>query len=191
MSRELEAQLPNHALKPRSQDLSQGYPAPYSFTKIPLIPIQWFADTVPNFRVLPKSSIPPTVDSGTAFKSVCINTAIYLPYLASECLKNGVTIKRAVLDHINEAAALHASGMADVVVNCTGLLASKLGGVMDKEVYPARGQIVLVRNTPGAMFTISGTDDGDDEVSYSKILESPVFQILTISTRSQPLHSIY
>lgn len=37
---------------------------------------------------------------------------------------------------------------------------------MDKTVIPARGQIVVVRNTPGAMFTVSGTDDGDDEVSY-------------------------
>ncbi len=37
---------------------------------------------------------------------------------------------------------------------------------MDKSVVPARGQIVLVRNTPGAMFTISGTDDGEDECCY-------------------------
>ena len=37
---------------------------------------------------------------------------------------------------------------------------------MDKNVIACRGQIVVVRNTPGAMFTVSGTDDGDDEVSY-------------------------
>lgn len=52
------------------------------------------------------------------------------------------------------------------MINCTGLSASKLGGVRDKTVIPARGQIVLVRNEPGAMFSISGTDDADDEVSY-------------------------
>ncbi|PBP28144.1 FAD dependent oxidoreductase [Diplocarpon rosae] len=126
----------------------------------------WFAAIVPNFRVLEKSEIPPSADSGTVFKSVCINTAIYLPYLVSQCLKNHATVKRAVISHINEAAALHSSGTADVVVNCTGLLACRLGGVMDKAVIPVRGQIVVVRNSPGAMFTVSGTDDGDEEVSY-------------------------
>ena len=69
--------------------------------------------------------------------------------------------------HISDAANMHHSGnRADAVVNCTGLLASKLGGVMDNDVIPARGQIVLVRNDPGVMLTISGTDDGDDECCY-------------------------
>ena len=127
----------------------------------------WFKDIVPDFRVLPKSDLPTGVDSATAWTSVCINTAIYLPYLVSQCLKNGTVIKRAVLGHISDAAALHESGKpADLIVNCTGLLASKLGGVMDKSVIPVRGQIVVVRNDPGVMLTVSGTDDGDDEVCY-------------------------
>lgn len=41
-------------------------------------------------------------------------------------------------------------------------MASKLGGVEDKSVYPARGQIVVVRNDPGKMIDLSGTDiDGE------------------------------
>ncbi|KAI9795669.1 MAG: hypothetical protein M1833_006910 [Piccolia ochrophora] len=56
--------------------------------------------------------------------------------------------------------------MADVVVNCTGLFASRLGGVEDKNVIPARAQVVLVRNSPGVMLAISGSDDGDDETTY-------------------------
>jgi D-amino-acid oxidase len=55
------------------------------------------------------------------------------------------------------------------VINCTGLLASKLGGVEDKSVVPARGQTVLVRNDPGFMGCVSGTDDGvggNDELIY-------------------------
>lgn len=76
-------------------------------------------------------------------------------------------VKRGVLKHISEAALLHSSGnKTDIVVNCTGIMASKLGGVEDKKVYPARGQIVLVRNVAPAMFTTSGTDDGDDEAMY-------------------------
>jgi D-amino-acid oxidase len=73
-----------------------------------------------------------------------------------------------VLSHITDAALLHHSGAkADLVVNCTGLMASKLDGVMDKGVVPARGQIVVVRNTLEGMYTVSGTDDGDDEVVYT------------------------
>ena len=75
--------------------------------------------------------------------------------------------KRAIFRHIRDAADLDCQGQkVSLVVNCTGLSSSKLGGVEDKSVIPARGQIVVVRNDPGAMFTISGTDDADDEVAY-------------------------
>lgn len=37
---------------------------------------------------------------------------------------------------------------------------------MDSKLHPARGQIVIVRNDPGAMVSVSGTDDGEDEVVY-------------------------
>lgn len=37
---------------------------------------------------------------------------------------------------------------------------------MDTAVYPARGQIVLVRNEPGVMATLSGTDDDPSEACY-------------------------
>lgn len=45
-------------------------------------------------------------------------------------------------------------------------MASRLGGVEDKAVVPARGQIVVVRNDSGKMMDISGTDDGSDEACY-------------------------
>ena len=45
-------------------------------------------------------------------------------------------------------------------------MASTLGGVEDKSVVPARGQIVVVRNDAGKMLDVSGTDDGNDEACY-------------------------
>ncbi|CAK1358617.1 unnamed protein product [Cercospora beticola] len=127
----------------------------------------WFRDVVPKFRVLSKSELPEGMDGGTVFTSVCINTAIYLPWLVSELLKRGSVVKRGILKHISEAANLHHSGKpADLIINATGLSSLKLGGVEDKKVYPARGQIVLVRNEPGFMASTSGTDDGDDEACY-------------------------
>ena len=87
--------------------------------------------------------------------------------------------------HISEAAYAHHSGQkADLIVNCTGLSASTLGGVEDKSVVPARGQTVLVRNEAIGIVGGSGTDDGDDEICYvipraaGKVLnfDSPVHQ---------------
>jgi D-amino-acid oxidase len=97
-----------------------------------------------------------------------INTAIYLPWLVSQCLKNGVVFKRAIFKHIKESSApsIFNGKKVHVVVNCTGLGAAKLGGVEDKTVVPARGQIVVVRNDAGKMMDISGTDDGPEEACY-------------------------
>ena len=101
--------------------------------------------------------------------SVCINTAIYLPWLVSQCLKAGVVFKRAIFKHVSEAAApgVHHSGSsAALIVNCTGLSALKLDGVEDRSLFPVRGQTVVVRNDPEGNFSISGTDDGPEEGAY-------------------------
>jgi D-amino-acid oxidase len=123
-----------------------------------------------DFRELPAAELPAGMHSGCEFTSVCINTAVYLPWLVGQCAKRGVRFRRGVLGHISEArgmAAAAAGGVVDVVVNATGLLACRLGGVMDKGVYPARGQIVVVRNeAKGFMPTTSGCDDADDEIVY-------------------------
>ena len=127
----------------------------------------WFKDLAPGFRKLEKRELPDGVDTGTTFKSVCINVAIYLPWLASQCLARGVVIERATLSHINEAEGLHHTGRkTDVVVNCTGLMARNLGGVMDESVIPVLGQIAVVSNTAPAMLVVSGTEDGEDESTY-------------------------
>lgn len=117
---------------------------------------------------MPKESLAPGIDSAIAFTSVCINTAIYLPWLVSQCLANGVVFKRAFFEHIIDATwnGFHPSGKVSLVVNCTGLMASRLGGVQDNTVVPARGQVVVVRNKIDKMFNISGTDDGENEACY-------------------------
>ncbi|KAF1810366.1 D-amino-acid oxidase [Eremomyces bilateralis CBS 781.70] len=127
----------------------------------------WYQNLVPDFRVLSPSELPEGVDSGKGFTSVCINSAVYLPWLVSQCLKNGVVFKRAVVSHLSEVYGMHHTGkQADIAINCTGLSSLKLGGVMDTKLFPGRGQIVVVRNEAGVMPSISGTDDGGDEVTY-------------------------
>lgn len=76
-------------------------------------------------------------------------------------------MKRGDLEHISEAAGVHHTGKkADVIVNCTGLASRKLGGVMDTTIFPVRGQIVVVRNTPGMMCSLSGCDGLEGDVCY-------------------------
>jgi D-amino-acid oxidase len=120
--------------------------------------------------VIPKSQLRTGIRHAYAVTSVCINPAIYLPWLASQCLKAGIILKRAVFTHISDAAlqGVHHSGApADLVVNCTGLSSLKLGGVEDRTMYPIRGQLVLVRNSPGGIYTVGDTlEDGTDEKTY-------------------------
>ncbi|VBB84569.1 Putative D-amino-acid oxidase [Podospora comata] len=128
----------------------------------------WYKEVMDNFREIPANELPKGMHSGCEFMSVCINTAIYLPWLVGQCAKYGVQFKRGIVKHISQAHNLsHTGKKADIVVNATGVLACKLGGVMDKAVYPARGQIVVVRNeAKGFMPTSSGCDDADDEIMY-------------------------
>ena len=78
-----------------------------------------------------------------------------------------MVLVRTILNHVRDAAKVHHSGKkVDVVINCTGLNASKIGGVEDTAMIPARGQTVLVRNDPGHMACVSGTDDAEDELGY-------------------------
>ncbi|KAF4312090.1 FAD dependent oxidoreductase [Botryosphaeria dothidea] len=128
----------------------------------------WWKDVVPDFHVLPKDQLGPGITSANAFTSVCINTALYLPWLVGQCRAHNVQLRRGIVSHVADAAALHHSKQrADIVVNCTGLGALTLDGVRDDAMYPGRGQIVLVRNsTGGVMASTSGTDDGEDEALY-------------------------
>ena len=92
---------------------------------------------------------------------VPINTQVYLPYLQSQLLALGATFIRQHLSHIREAFALeHTSPSA--VINATGLLALRLGGVEDKDVYPTRGQTILVRNKCSKMYFRSAHRLGEE-----------------------------
>lgn len=100
---------------------------------------------------------------------MCINTALYLPWLLSQCLKNGVVFQRATFKHIGDAGGdgVHHTGHSvALVVNCTGLSARNLDGVNDANMTPARGQITLVQNDAEKMYSITGTDDPEDENCY-------------------------
>jgi D-amino-acid oxidase len=85
----------------------------------------------------------------------------------------GVKFRRLTVSHIREAFTAgnslteDKSYLADVVVNCTGLLASRLGGVMDSKMIPTRGQLVIVENESNGQYSISGDSKMVKEIGES------------------------
>jgi D-amino-acid oxidase len=99
--------------------------------------------------------------AGINLTTFAINPNIYLPYLQSQLLKLGTTFIRRRLSHIREALSL-TNVIPSALVNATGLLSSELGGVEDKNVYPTRGQTILVRNACSKIYARSSvTNDGE------------------------------
>lgn len=92
-------------------------------------------------------------------KTICLDTPNYLRWLASRFEQAGGTFERRKVAHITEALPARA------VVNCTGLGARTLGGVEDDQVFPTRGQTVLVR-APWLKYCVSGPAHSATEVTY-------------------------
>jgi D-amino-acid oxidase len=130
-------------------------------------PNPWFSRLFPDFRELEKHELPEGVFSGCEYTGICINVAVYLPWLVGQCRKRGVVFRRGTVSHIREVKEMHHSGEdAQIIINASGLGSKTLGGVADSSMMPIRGQIAVVENEALPMYNISGTDDGPDEVSY-------------------------
>lgn len=83
-----------------------------------------------------------------------IDTPVYLNYLLSRFLAKGGTIVRGAVQHLNElieggpgifTRSRIPSAPLSAIVVCAGLGARSLGGIEDKDMYPIRGQTVLLR----------------------------------------------
>lgn len=113
---------------------------------------------MPEFRILSKYELVAGAKSGATFKTVCIDTPVYLNYLTQKLLGKGGRIIRGSVHHVNqvveggakifEGGATLGPGAAlpAAIVNCTGIGARFLGGVEDAKVYPVRGETVLLRS---------------------------------------------
>lgn len=101
---------------------------------------------------------------GTSFTTVSIDTPAYLPYLLARFLAKGGSIIRSSLQHISQVLEGALTPFKpDGLVVCAGIGARFLGGVEDKDVYPIRGQTVLIR-APWVKFGRNMI--GTDEVTY-------------------------
>ncbi|OJT12710.1 D-amino-acid oxidase [Trametes pubescens] len=111
-------------------------------------------DWMPNFKKVPEASLIPGALVGSSFTTVTIDTPPYLAYLFARFISRGGSIIRGGVQHISQVIEggpnLFRLGKAspepiDALVVCPGLGARTLGGVEDKDVYPVRGQVVIIR----------------------------------------------
>ncbi|CAB40174.1 D-amino-acid oxidase [Schizosaccharomyces pombe] len=98
---------------------------------------------VRDFKVIPEKDLPGECIYGHKATTFLINAPHYLNYMYKLLIEAGVEFEKKELSHIKET--VEETPEASVVFNCTGLWASKLGGVEDPDVYPTRGHVVLVK----------------------------------------------
>jgi D-amino-acid oxidase len=96
-----------------------------------------------------------------------INSPLYLKWLESQFKKLDGKIIQQSISHIDECfnffSNSNKNATAAAVINCTGLGAKFLGGVLDDALFPTRGQVVVVKS-PLIKKTI--THIGPEGVSY-------------------------
>lgn len=155
----------------------------------------WFQNLDPNFRELRADEYDTKKFAyGYEFDSIVIRTSYYMTFLINEMWKiagpaassnqfsgvpgeNGFhesrfNIKRHSLTSIKEAFNLHASGVADIVVNCSGLGAKYLEDIEPEEkekMVPIRGVVFVLENNTGLdRITVveTGKDEPSDEALY-------------------------
>jgi D-amino-acid oxidase len=116
-------------------------------------PELWWRQTVPAFRPLGGSELPPGFGSGYAWTTAVVETPVYMPWLMRRYASLGGVIERRTLRRLDEALADHG-----LIVNCSGLGAREL--VPDATVYPSRGHLVRVEQFGLEEFTVSDSEPG-------------------------------
>ncbi|KAI0828889.1 nucleotide-binding domain-containing protein [Trametes gibbosa] len=104
----------------------------------------WYKSLVRDFRTLKEDELPEGMQAGVGFQTVSVCPQAYLPWLKSELVARGVEFVRRRVVALGEAAAL--AGPNGVLVNATGLGARSLIGLEDTDVYPIRGQTIVIDN---------------------------------------------
>ncbi|PAV20663.1 D-amino-acid oxidase [Pyrrhoderma noxium] len=104
-------------------------------------------EVMPEYRVLAQDELITGAVSGVSFNTLTIDMPVYLLYLLRKFQEGGGKIVRAAIHHIAQLAeGTYSEGVVPkAIVICAGLGARLLGGVEDKDVYPVRGQTVILR----------------------------------------------
>lgn len=118
------------------------------------------------------------------YNGMVIRTSYYMTYLINEMwrMSGGVetpqsrfSLRRKSIKRLTDAFALHHKGAADLVINCTGLLARDLEDIEPSEkekIYPVRGIVFVAENTTG-MEKITSVHLNDPQYPDEKLYFMP------------------
>jgi len=99
----------------------------------------WNKD-IAAFRILENDEIPDDYVFGWEFRAPVIEMPLYMPWLKSRFEDLGGSFEQEFVEDLEDLGG-------DIIVNCVGLGARELCN--DKEVKPARGQIIFIDQDPG------------------------------------------
>lgn len=161
---------------------------------------------VPGFRRAARDELPPGYADGYAMRLPVIDMSLYLGWLEEQVLAAGAGLTERTVESLGEIR-----GVADLVVNCTGLGARNL--CHDGELFGVRGQITVVEAAAVSQFrlddatvtyiiprlhdvVLGGTaeehvyDTRIDEASAASIREHCGRLITTVSTAPVRAHKV-
>ncbi|KAJ3327546.1 hypothetical protein HDU76_011570 [Blyttiomyces sp. JEL0837] len=136
----------------------------------------WFSRITPGYSHIPVDQLPPGRRFGYTYETVTVNVPKYLTWLLAKFRAGGGDLIHKEVTYLEDV--LKVVKKTDVLVNCTGFGARTLGPLFDYDVYPTRGQTVLVRapqvtrtiSTAGASTPYrpnsSATSEEDSKVTY-------------------------
>ncbi|CAI9630314.1 unnamed protein product [Alternaria burnsii] len=103
----------------------------------------WYDQLVGGLRNLGESELPKGATFGLDYPNTFrINTQIYLQWLQVQALSKGITLVRRHYPSVSDVLADHPS--TTLLINCTGIGSLNLSDIKDTNLYPTRGQTLLV-----------------------------------------------
>ncbi|KAJ7885160.1 D-amino-acid oxidase [Mycena olivaceomarginata] len=96
-----------------------------------------------DFRLLEPNELPEGVTKGAVYSTICIDVPRYLPWLLERFLALGGRAFRGTLPSLS--ALLSEEDRPSPLINCTGIGARSIGDVLDADVYPTRGEVLIIR----------------------------------------------
>ena len=117
-------------------------------------PDPWYLDLLDGFAHCDPNDLPEGFVDGYEFDTYRIETSTYMQYLLRTCEALGANMRKDALESLETLIESY-----DLAVNCSGVWARDL--VNDKEVYPIRGQVIVVEKPDTMTKTIVVFDDGE------------------------------
>ncbi|MEV4705798.1 FAD-dependent oxidoreductase [Actinoplanes sp. NPDC049316] len=128
-----------------------------------VIPAPAWARQLPGFRECRADELREPFVSGWRYTAPIVDMPVYLDHLLRRLTSMGVTLAEGAVSSLDEV-----TGLADVVVNCTGIGARELLG--DQSVTPVRGQLVAMTNPGITEFFAEHTAELTEEPDITYIL---------------------